>query len=99
MLTLSKQSYVNGASADPRYNLSYIVDQSVKEEKPIIAVSVNYRLAQWGFLFSNEMQAAGAGNIAFRDQRLAFQWIQDNVAAFGGNTDQVTVWGESAGAR
>ena len=99
MLTLSKQSYVNGASADPRYNLSYIVDQSVKEEKPIIAVSINYRLAQWGFLFSNEMQAAGAGNIAFRDQRLAFQWIQDNVAAFGGNTDQVTVWGESAGAR
>jgi acetylcholinesterase len=90
---------VNGASADPRYNLTYIVDQSVKENKPFVAVSINYRLSYWGFLFSEEMEAAGAGNIAFKDQRLAFKWIQDNVAAFGGSADKVTVWGESAGAR
>jgi acetylcholinesterase len=90
---------VNGASADPRYNLTWIVDQSVKENKPFVAVSINYRLSYWGFLFSEEMKAAGAGNIAFKDQRLAFKWIQDNVAAFGGSADKVTVWGESAGAR
>jgi acetylcholinesterase len=64
-----------------------------------VAVSINYRLSYWGFLFSEEMEASGAGNIAFKDQRLAFRWIQDNVAAFGGSPDKVTIWGESAGAR
>ena len=62
-------------------------------------MSINYRLSYWGFLFSEEMEAAGAGNIAFKDQRLAFKWIQDNVADFGGSADKVTIWGESAGAR
>ncbi|KAF4447703.1 hypothetical protein F53441_8798 [Fusarium austroafricanum] len=92
-------SYVNGGSRDPRYNLSYIVDQSVKEGKPIIAASINYRVSQWGFLFSEEMQKEGAGNLGFKDQRMAMKWLQDNVAAFGGSPNKVTVWGESAGAR
>ncbi|KAF5680079.1 triacylglycerol lipase V, partial [Fusarium heterosporum] len=92
-------SYTNGGSKDPRYNLSWIVDQSVKEGKPIVAASINYRVSQWGFLFSEEMQAEGAGNLAFKDQRLALKWLHDNVAAFGGSADKVTVWGESAGAR
>ncbi|KAH8734211.1 Alpha/Beta hydrolase protein [Ilyonectria robusta] len=92
-------SYVMGGSRDPRYNLSYIVDQSVKENKPIVAVSINYRLSYWGFLFGKEMQDAGAGNIAFKDQRMALGWLQDNIGAFGGSPDKVTIWGESAGAR
>ncbi|OLN97763.1 Lipase 1-like protein 4 [Colletotrichum chlorophyti] len=92
-------SYVNGGSRDPRYNLSYIVDQSVKEDKPIIAASINYRLSYWGFLFSQELQDDKAGNLGFKDQRLALRWLQDNIASFGGSPDKVTVWGESAGAR
>ncbi|KAF9873224.1 carboxylesterase [Colletotrichum karsti] len=92
-------SYVNGGSRDPRYNLSYIVEQSVKENKPIIAASINYRLSYWGFLFSKELQDDHAGNIGFRDQRLALQWLQENIAPFGGSPDKVTIWGESAGAR
>lgn len=88
-----------GGSRDPRYNLSYIVDQSVSEGKPIMAVSINYRLSYWGFLFSQEIQDESAGNIAFRDQRLALQWVHDNIASFGGSPDKVTIWGESAGAR
>ncbi|CEL10509.1 hypothetical protein ASPCAL13627 [Aspergillus calidoustus] len=92
-------SYIMGGSRDPRYNLSYVVEQSVAEGKPIVAVSINYRLSYWGFLFSQEMQDEGAGNIAFRDQRLALQWLHDNIAAFGGDPDKVTIWGESAGAR
>ncbi|KAK2029046.1 carboxylesterase [Colletotrichum zoysiae] len=92
-------SYVNGGSRDPRYNLSYIVDQSVKKDKPIIAASINYRLSYWGFLFSRELQDNKAGNIGFKDQRLALRWIQENIAALGGSAEKVTVWGESAGAR
>ncbi|KAI3528801.1 carboxylesterase [Colletotrichum filicis] len=92
-------SYVNGGSRDPRYNLSYIVDQSVKEGKPIVAASINYRVSYWGFLFSNELQNAGAGNIGLRDQRLSLEWLQQNIGAFGGSPDKVTIWGESAGAR
>lgn len=92
-------SYVNGGSRDPRYNLSWIVDQSVSQGTPMIGVSINYRLSLWGFLFSKEMEEAGAGNIGFKDQRLALKWLQDNIAAFGGSSKKVTVWGESAGAR
>lgn len=89
----------NGGSSDPRYNLSRIVDQSVQMGKPMIAASMNYRLHAWGFLFSDEIKAAGAGNLGFRDQHLAIQWVRDNIAAFGGDPKQVTIWGESAGAR
>ncbi|KAL2675704.1 hypothetical protein Neosp_011894 [[Neocosmospora] mangrovei] len=92
-------SYVNGGSRDPRYNLSYIVEQSVKENKPIIAASINYRVSFWGFMFSNELKEARAGNLGLKDQRLALEWLQDNIGAFGGSPDKVTIWGESAGAR
>jgi cholinesterase len=86
-----------GGSADPRYNTSYLVNASVAIHKPIIAVSLNYRVGGWGFLGSKEMVGAGALNIGLFDQRLALRWIQENIAAFGGNPDKVTISGESAG--
>ncbi|KAK7985563.1 triacylglycerol lipase [Apiospora saccharicola] len=78
----------NGGSSDPRYNLSRIVAQSVQMGKPMIAASMNYRLHAWGFLFSDEIKAAGAGNLGYRDQHLAMQWVRDNIAAFGGDPKQ-----------
>jgi carboxylesterase type B len=89
----------NGGSSDPRYNLSFIVQQSVEMGTPIVAVSINYRLHAWGFIWSSEIEEAGAGNLGFRDQRLALEWVNQNIAAFGGDPEQVTIWGESAGAR
>jgi cholinesterase len=61
-------------------------------------VSLNYRVGGWGFLGSKEMAAANALNIGLFDQRLALQWIQENIAAFGGDPEKVTIAGESAGA-
>lgn len=87
-----------GGTADTYYNLSFIVENSVKIGKPIIAVSFNYRLSGWGFLSSQEVTATGNTNMGIRDQRLALHWIQENIAAFGGDRNKVTIWGESAGA-
>lgn len=87
-----------GGIADPRFNMSYIVAQSSEIGKPIIGVSLNYRVGGWGFLASKEVLDAGVANIGLYDQRLALRWIQENIAAFGGDPDRVTIWGESAGA-
>ncbi|KAH8810799.1 triacylglycerol lipase [Xylogone sp. PMI_703] len=89
---------VMGGSVDRRYNLSFIVQNSVYAETPIIGVSINYRLSGWGFLWGDAVGDAGSGNVGLKDQRLALQWIQENIAAFGGDPSQVTIWGESSGA-
>lgn len=87
-----------GGATDRRYNLSFIVQNSVEIGKPIIAVSAAYRLSGWGFLDSKEIREAGVTNIGMHDQRAALYWIQENIAAFGGDPSKVTIWGESAGA-
>lgn len=87
-----------GGSRDARYNLSFIVENSVKIGKPIIGVSINYRLSGWGFLASEQVSGSGDTNIGLRDQRLALQWVHENIGAFGGDASKVTIWGESAGA-
>lgn len=88
-----------GGASDPRYNTSFIVRQSVEMGNPMVVASINYRLHAWGFLWSDEVAADGAGNLGYRDQRLALGWLRDNIAAFGGDPEKVTIWGESAGAR
>ncbi|THC97527.1 hypothetical protein EYZ11_003007 [Aspergillus tanneri] len=87
-----------GSGADQRYNMSAIVSNSYEIGKPFIAVTLNYRLSAWGFLSSSQVTGSGNTNLGLRDQRLALQWIRENIQAFGGNPDKVTIWGESAGA-
>lgn len=74
------------------------VTESVAEGKPIIYVSVNYRVGGFGFLPGAEILADGSANLGLLDQRLGLQWVADNIAAFGGDPSKVTIWGESAGA-
>ncbi|KAJ8133121.1 hypothetical protein O1611_g501 [Lasiodiplodia mahajangana] len=90
--------FFEGGNQDPRYNLSFIVEQSVLSKQPFIGIGINYRLHAFGLLYGEELAAEGSSNMAFRDQRLAMQWVQENIAAFGGDPTQVTIWGESAGA-
>ncbi|KAL7929150.1 alpha/beta-hydrolase [Trichoderma chlorosporum] len=86
-----------GGSADPRYNTSFMVNNSVVMKKPIIAVVPNYRTSAFGLLASKEVAAAGVGNIALFDQRMAMKWVNENIRAFGGDPSKVTIAGESAG--
>ncbi|KAK7718581.1 hypothetical protein SLS64_002537 [Diaporthe eres] len=90
--------YYMGSSADPRTNMTYIVQNSVEAGVPILTVIFNYRVSTFGFLGGSEIVEAGAANLGFRDQRLALHWIQENIAAFGGDPDRVTIFGNSAGA-
>ncbi|EMD65639.1 hypothetical protein COCSADRAFT_308058 [Bipolaris sorokiniana ND90Pr] len=91
-------SYQIGSTDLPNYNLSYIVQRSVDIGQPIIGASINYRKGAWGLLYSQEIQGAGQTNLALRDMRKALAWISENIEAFGGDKDAVTIWGESAGS-
>ncbi|KAL0936581.1 carboxylesterase family protein [Colletotrichum truncatum] len=87
-----------GGSADKRYNLSFVVQNSVEQGTPVIGVSLNYRLSIFGFPGGREAFEASATNLGFRDQRLALRWVNENIASFGGAPNKVTIFGESSGA-
>ncbi|KAJ7034579.1 alpha/beta-hydrolase [Mycena alexandri] len=70
---------------DFRYNGSWIVEASIANGKPIIFVSLNYRLASLGFLAGKALESEGSLNLGVRDQRLALHWVQENIAHFGGD--------------
>ena len=71
-------------------------------EKGAVLVSINYRLGRFGFLAHPELSAENpngvSGNQGFRDQVQALEWVRDNIARFGGDPGNVTIFGESAGA-
>ncbi|GMK58539.1 hypothetical protein CspeluHIS016_0505710 [Cutaneotrichosporon spelunceum] len=80
------------------YYAAPLVTNSVLKGKPYVFVAVNYRLAAWGWMPGKEVLADGASNLGLRDQRMALEWVADNIAAFGGDPSKVTIWGESAGS-
>jgi carboxylesterase type B len=80
------------------YDGSPWVKSSIEQGKPIIFVTVNYRIGGFGFLPGTEILKDGSSNLGLKDQRLGLQWVADNIASFGGDPDKVTIWGESAGA-
>ncbi|KAH8660531.1 Alpha/Beta hydrolase protein [Xylariales sp. PMI_506] len=90
--------YIQGSNYDPRYNLTFIVNESARMGKPIIAANINYRLNGFGFLDGPVIREAGLSNIGLYDQRLALSWVQENIGSFGGDPTRVTIWGQSAGA-
>ena len=67
----------------------------------VVVVSMQYRMNVFGFLALPQLQAENeyqsTGNYAMQDQRMALQWIQSNIASFGGDPGRVLMFGESAG--
>ena len=80
----------------------YRYDGESMAKKGIVVVTTNYRLNVFGNLAHPELTAEApynaSGNYGQLDQNMALQWVQENIAAFGGNPDQVTIAGESAGS-
>ena len=72
-------------------------------EQEVILVSVNYRLGPWGFLalpmLSEESEQGASGNYGLLDKIEALRWVQRSIAAFGGDADNVTIFGQSAGSQ
>lgn len=75
-------------------------DGPVWAAKGIVAVTVNYRLGPLGFLCLPELkeEAGHTGNYGLFDQLTALRWVHDNIRAFGGDPDNITLMGQSAGA-
>ncbi|KAJ7512423.1 alpha/beta-hydrolase [Mycena galericulata] len=64
----------------------------------VVAVSIQYRLGVLGFLAGEDVKQGGDLDAGLLDQNFALQWVQQHIAAFGGNPQKVTIWGQSAGA-
>jgi len=75
-------------------------DGPVWPQKGIIGVTLNYRLGPMGFVCLPELkeEAGFTGNYGLYDQMTAIQWVKDNIEAFGGAPDNITIMGQSAGA-
>ena len=95
MVWIHGGAFVFGSGAFPNFSGASFT------EKGVILVSINYRLGRLGFFafpaLSKEHLEEPKGNYAYMDQIAALKWIKENIAAFGGNPDNVTIFGESAG--
>ncbi|GKU08521.1 para-nitrobenzyl esterase [Fusarium langsethiae] len=92
-------AFILGDSGAPHYDMAASVAYSQTIGKPIIGVSINYRLGVAGFLDSNELRASGAPpNRGLLDQKTAFEWLRRNISGFSGDPARITAIGQSAGA-
>jgi len=79
-----------------------VYDGEALAKKGVVVVTINYRLGIFGFFahpeLTKESDRNSSGNYALLDQIAALEWVQNNIAAFGGNPKRVTIFGESAGS-
>lgn len=96
MVWIHGGAFVSGTSATPWYDGErFCVDHD------LVMVSFNYRLGVLGFTYlSDEFgpELAGSGSLGIQDAVAALRWVRENIAHFGGDPDNVTIFGESAGA-
>ncbi|KAG0271149.1 hypothetical protein BGZ95_001093 [Linnemannia exigua] len=113
MVWIHGGGYKDGSNGMSLYDATNIVAHSVNGiGRPVIVVTINYRLNYFGFLSSTELVQdvqsdkrltdkngeKSVGNWGLLDQKIALEWVRDHIEAFGGNPNDVTVFGESAGA-
>ncbi|MFC4260802.1 carboxylesterase/lipase family protein [Marinobacter lacisalsi] len=91
--------WIHGGAFETGSGNSYVPTDLV--DQGVVVVTINYRLGVLGFLSHPDLAAEDpdgySGSWGLLDQQLALQWVQDNIESFGGNPDNVTIFGESAG--
>jgi para-nitrobenzyl esterase len=96
MVWIHGGALTRGSGATPTY------DGESLAKKGVVLVTINYRLGVFGFLahpeLTKESDRNASGNYGFLDQIAALEWVQKNIAAFGGDPKRVTIFGESAGS-
>ncbi|KJE94283.1 acetylcholinesterase [Capsaspora owczarzaki ATCC 30864] len=94
--------YGGGYAFGDKFELGLYNGINMSYNNNVIIVAANYRVNVFGFLANSILQATdpqhSTGNFGLLDQRLALQWTRANIANFNGNKDQITIFGESAGA-
>ena len=97
MVWIHGGAFEMGGTVDPMYELHNFVN----ENPDVIAVTITYRLGVFGFFhlshLSDGKDYPDAQNLGIMDQMMALKWVHENIAAFGGDPDNVTIFGESAG--
>ncbi|MBE6084663.1 MAG: carboxylesterase family protein [Selenomonas ruminantium] len=97
MVWIHGGAFTAGGTVEPREEGTNFV----KENPDAIVISIEYRLGVFGFLHLSHLPDGkdypDAQNLGLMDQMMALKWIHENIASFGGDPDNVTIWGESAG--
>ena len=91
MVTIHGGGYGEGAGTQ---DMSGFINTN---ENTLIVVTIQYRLGAFGFASSSEIKSRGVLNAGLLDQVFALEWLQTNIAKFGGDPDRVTIAGESSG--
>lgn len=100
MVWLHGGAYICGSGSQPLYDGTSLVRASLDEELPAVVVTVNYRMGAFGFAQFGDLAGDAAAfdtNCGLSDVVQALRWVRANIDRFGGDPDQVTVFGESAG--
>ncbi len=96
MVWIHGGGFIAGSSSEPRQ------DGGNLSKKGVLVVSLTYRLGIFGFLalpeLTRESKHHASGNYGLLDQIAALRWVKKNIATFGGDPDNVTIFGESAGS-
>jgi len=99
---LAVMVWIHGGGCTTGSGAASISDGEALARQGVVVVTINYRLGPFGFLahplLSQESEHGVSGNYGLLDQIAALKWVQQNIAAFGGDPDRVTIFGESAGA-
>ncbi|XP_027488066.1 bile salt-activated lipase-like [Corapipo altera] len=90
-------AFLVGESQGPNFLADYLYDgEEIAVRGNVIVVTVNYRVGPLGFLSTGDENMPG--NYGLKDQHMAIAWVKRNIKAFGGDPENITIFGESAGA-